>query len=106
MNMPRHGAGLVDGLFGDKWSKGAQAHAGNCSGDMCICNHECGSMSASQGAAWNEGKAEAWALPSLASDWGFGHGSLYTAWVLYTAASAACATCSAPRVSENARAWS
>jgi hypothetical protein len=49
--------GLVDGFYGDKWSKCAQAK-GNCTGDMCICNHECGSMSTAQGNAWNKGKAK------------------------------------------------
>ena len=38
----------MDGVFGDKWSKGAQA-GGNCSGEVCICNHECGAMSAALG---------------------------------------------------------
>eukprot|EP01047_Picozoa_sp_COSAG01_P121553 COSAG01_NODE_50352_length_364_cov_0.588679_1_plen_79_part_01 len=31
--------------------------AEQCPGEMCICNHECGSMSAQQGALWNAGKA-------------------------------------------------
>ena len=51
--------GYVDGLFGDKWSKLATPQTkGECPGEMCICNHECGSMSTAQGSAWNQGKAK------------------------------------------------
>eukprot|EP01051_Picozoa_sp_SAG22_P015882 SAG22_NODE_2144_length_2941_cov_2.511963_2_plen_425_part_00 len=50
--------GLVDGFFGDKWSaRATPGDAADCPGAMCICNHECGSMSAAQGQRWNAGKA-------------------------------------------------
>jgi hypothetical protein len=48
--------GLVDGFFGDKWGSGASQ---NKSGGWQICNHECGSVTAAQAAAWNTGKAKA-----------------------------------------------
>lgn len=51
--------GIVDGFFGDKWSKCATpGDPEDCPGAMCICNHECGSMSAAQGQRWNMGKAK------------------------------------------------
>ena len=48
--------GAVDGFFGDKWGSGAKQ---NKTGGWQICNHECGSVTAAQAAAWNAGKAEA-----------------------------------------------
>jgi hypothetical protein len=48
--------GVVDGFFGDKWGSGAKADK---SGQWQICNHECGNITAKQGAAWNAGKAKA-----------------------------------------------
>eukprot|EP00035_Acanthoeca_spectabilis_P001829 m.83066 g.83066 ORF g.83066 m.83066 type:complete len:474 (-) comp11171_c0_seq4:93-1514(-) len=46
-------SGVIDGFFGDKWAKGASQ---NKNGSWSICNKECGSVTASQAAAWNAGK--------------------------------------------------
>ena len=46
----------MDGFFGDKWNGGA---APNADGQWQICSHECGSVTAEQGARWNKGKAQA-----------------------------------------------
>ena len=53
--------GIVDGFFGDKWAKGAKppGHKAPATTPWQICNHECGNVSAAQGAAWNAGKARA-----------------------------------------------
>ena len=47
---------LVDGFFGDKWSKGAELN--ETTGEWQICNHECGTVSEHQAHRWNAGKAK------------------------------------------------
>ena len=65
-------------FFGDKWNSAAKPNPKT--GQWEICNHECGSVTAAQGAAWNAGKMtlrqDVSQLFHVGDDSGF-HGLLY-----------------------------